>query len=147
VKENAEMKETPVVPGVIWRGPKLMNSLEARSKEAAGRGAATKVGREFRGLVKTAEARDVSGVSSAMETGAGGRGALPPGRPGGPGGLRRRRRRRRRRRVQTSTRRIGWYTMLLIGGVPWRTSDTFAWSTRLAGKPVGAIVACKERDI
>jgi hypothetical protein len=99
------------------------------------------VGREFRGLVKTVEARGMSGVSSPMETGAGGRGALPPERPGGPGGL------RRWRRVQTSTRRIGWYTVLLMGGVPWRTSDTFAWSTWLAGKPVGAIFACKERDV
>jgi hypothetical protein len=72
----------------------LMYSLEARSKEAAGRGAETNVGREFKGLVKVEEEREVSGVSSPMATGAGGAGgrvlgtALAPGGPGGPAGLR-----------------------------------------------------------
>jgi hypothetical protein len=81
------MNETPVTPGDISRGPKLRNSLEARSKEAAGRGTATKVGRVFKGLVKALEERWESGVSSAIEAGDEG-GALGVGPvPGGPGGL------------------------------------------------------------
>jgi hypothetical protein len=87
VNAKAETKDTPVVPGDMSRGPKLMNSLDARSKAAAGRGAATKVGRELRGLVKEGEERGESGVSSAMDAGAGGRAAGVAPAPGGPGGL------------------------------------------------------------
>jgi hypothetical protein len=69
-----------------------MNSLEARSKAAAGRGAATNVGRVFRGFVNEAEEREVSDVSSATDAGVGGGGGKAFGlgpAPGGPRGLRR----------------------------------------------------------
>ena len=70
-----------------------MNSLEARSKAAAGRGAATNVGRVFRGFVNEAEEREESEVSSATDAGVGGGGGKTlgfgpaPGGPRGPVGL------------------------------------------------------------
>jgi hypothetical protein len=65
VKEKAEMKETPVTPGDMSRGPKLMNCLEARSNTAAGCGEETKVGRDSKGFVNDFEDLAVLEVSSA----------------------------------------------------------------------------------
>jgi hypothetical protein len=48
VKENAVTKVTPVRSN--FRGPRLMNCLEARLKTAAGYGEETKVGRSALGL-------------------------------------------------------------------------------------------------
>jgi hypothetical protein len=106
-----------------------MNSLEARLKEAAGRGATTNVGREFNGLVNASEAREVSGVNSATDLGEGGGGgnalgAGPPGGPGGPGGL-------RRTGVRQTDQKMKCYCL-----VPFRTSDAFARGTVLSREAV-----------
>lgn len=82
LKEKAEINDTPVVLYDVCSGPKLTNSLEARSNTTVKRGAFTMVGREIKGFLKALEESEVPGVISATETreranaGTGGAGVL-----------------------------------------------------------------------